>query len=352
MNTTNTTILRQSIALFLGWLLHDNNFVVESWSLSSSSSRPSPSSVEVRPSRTHVLNNNGSRPPQRRLLPRFSSSHTDDDSKIVSLRDLENDTAAAAADDDDNDVLQVEDLTTHQLLELIELSFFQACYALSKGEVEPLKLFIVVVEVAAHRTSPQKTTMTTTGAFAAQEVIALLHTVPQASSAARPLTLEEGKLRETWIQAIFLMMHHVLEKEEVGTTGEDSVEPDETAVHTVVTTTYGPILSDLVALHQSGMGLNVHQFVATRHDLLFPQKPPLTNNMFALEPTEKEAKIDPMQLAIVTQTINVLYTTLEVLADEEAEDNNVKGKNTNDDLTTEENKVNRRNDSSGGQGFG
>merc|ERR1712238_535983 len=74
---------------------------------------------------------------------------------------------------------------------------------------------------------------------------------------------------------------------------------------------------DLIAIHNTGLGLNVNQFVSTRKDILLPPKnknSKNTNNPLMLEENNDEE--DLVQLAVVTQTVKLLYTTLEVLAGE------------------------------------
>merc|ERR1712238_318823 len=79
---------------------------------------------------------------------------------------------------------------------------------------------------------------------------------------------------------------------------------------------YGPILEDLVAIHNSGLGLNVNQFISTRKDILLPptKKNKNKNNPLMLEENDDEE--DLVQLAVVTQTVKLLHTALEVLAGE------------------------------------
>mmetsp|Transcript_20698 Transcript_20698/g.23721 ORF Transcript_20698/g.23721 Transcript_20698/m.23721 type:complete len:183 (-) Transcript_20698:18-566(-) len=157
--------------------------------------------------------------------------------------------------------MEIESLSSDQLLELIELSFFQACFALSKGDSEPLKLFIVAVTTAAKK-------------FEKASAIAITQTVNSLpSSIGRPLEEQEQELRDTWIQAIYLLLGHTL------ALGDDD---DFVVVNDGTTTTnndtnsvadlYGPILDDLVAIHNTGMGLNVNQFISTRKDILMPPK--------------------------------------------------------------------------------
>jgi hypothetical protein len=59
--------------------------------------------------------------------------------------------AVFADADDDEQYIKLENMSSGQVIELIELSLFQACFALSEGDVGPLKLFIVAVKTAAKK---------------------------------------------------------------------------------------------------------------------------------------------------------------------------------------------------------
>jgi hypothetical protein len=72
----------------------------------------------------------------------------------------------------------------------------------------------------------------------------------------------------------------------------------------VIVNTYRPILDDLVAIQTSGLGLNTETFVERRKDILFPD--PLAVNPLLVY----QDQIDPIQFAIVSQTIKLLYFTL------------------------------------------
>ena len=210
-----------------------------------------------------------------------------------------------------DDFIEIESLSAGQVLELIELSFFQACYALSKGDVQPLKLFVVAV-VTASKKYPGAT---------AGVVCECVDALPPS---VRTLDETERDLRETWIRAVYLVMEHVLGTED---DEEDDREPGES-----VASTYGPILADLVGVHQTGMGLNANRFVESRKDLLFPdtgEKAKGTGrNILALEDTEPGIDEEEMvRLAVVTQTVNVLFTTLVVLGEEEEDGGDNEPKN-------------------------
>ncbi len=227
--------------------------------------------------------------------------------------------------DDEPQFIEVESLSASQVTELIELSFFQACFALSKGDVEPLKLFIVAVVTASKK-------------YRGASAKALALMVDSLPPTMRPLEPQEREIRENWIQAVFLMMGHVLEGFE-----SNLDETDE------VTQTYGPILVDLVAIHRTGMGLNVNQFVASRRDELLPKK-----NVLALDDEDE----DLVQLSIVTQTINVLYTTLVVLdeeyesSSERTEEEELKPAEPTSPTKKKSKKKGKNTGSDGGRGFG
>ncbi|CAJ1941061.1 unnamed protein product [Cylindrotheca closterium] len=173
------------------------------------------------------------------------------------------------------------------------MSFFQACFALSKGEIEPLLLFIVAVKTLSMK-------------YPGASAITIAKTVDSLPASMRPLDLTERDLRETWIRAIYLIMDHVVDDFDAGTSDDDEVAE-----------TYGPVLADLVAIHQSGLGLNINQFVESRRDILLPVKE--KKNILELE-NETDGE-NFVQLAVVTQTIRVLYTTLDILSEDDNDDN-------------------------------
>jgi len=210
--------------------------------------------------------------------------------------------------DDEPEFIQVESLTASQVTELIELSFFQACYALSKGDIEPLKLFVVAVTTASKK-------------YKGASAMAIAMTVDSLPASVRPLEPQERDLRETWIKAVYLMMQHVLDGFDGSSNKNDN--DDEVA------NTYGPILVDLVAIHRTGMGLNVNKFVESRKDILLPK-----DNILVLEDGPEDD--DLVRLAVVTQTINVLFTTLVVMAGEDDDDDDESSDDSSEPLAKEE----------------
>ncbi|OEU08356.1 hypothetical protein FRACYDRAFT_250150 [Fragilariopsis cylindrus CCMP1102] len=287
---------------------------------------------------------------------------------------------------DEDEYMEIANLTLNQIIELIELSFFQGCYALSKGDTEPLKMFIVAVQTFAYKQQNEHVDNGTENYVDANgessitvSTMSSMITNPLngRTSPVRPLEEEEMELRDTWIHAICLITTHVVatqELEEQQLKDQDH-DDDSSSLTTTATATldenenddddindendtdiaikvkkiYGPILNDLIAIHQSKLGLNVNQFIKSRKEILFPtnntqddnndiekeiskKKKNNNNNILALDNDDddnnssprpvvdemnNDINIDPMEYAIVAQTINVLYNTLEVLSDEE-----------------------------------
>ena len=195
-------------------------------------------------------------------------------------------------------VIEIESLSPSQIVELIEFSFLQSCLALSKGiTIEPVQLFIIAVKIA----SKQEPSVI--------KILGALHenassTATTTSSMKRPLDVGEETLRSTWIQAIYLMLAHL---------GEHSIQTKD--IDAAVVNTYSPILlDDLVAIQRSGLGLNIETFVERRKDILFPEEAQGGGqNPWLIE----QEPIDPIQFAIVSQTIKLLFYTAALLEDTE-----------------------------------
>ena len=270
---------------------------------------------------------------------------------------------------DEDEYMEIANLTLNQIIELIELSFFQGCYALSKGDTEPLKMFIVAVQTFAYKQQNEHVENGTENYVDSNgdssitvSTMSSMITNPLngRTSPVRPLEEEEMELRDTWIHAICLITTHVVATQELEEQQQDQDDDDDdSSLTTTATATldennddsndendtdiaikvkmiYGPILNDLIAIHQSKLGLNVNQFIKSRKEILFPtnntqddnndnekeiskKKKNNNNNILALDNDEmnNDINIDPMEYAIVAQTINVLYNTLEVLSDDE-----------------------------------
>jgi hypothetical protein len=274
---------------------------------------------------------------------------------------------------DEDEYMEIANLTLNQIIELIELSFFQGCYALSKGDTEPLKMFIVAVQTFAYKQQNEHVENGTENYVDANgdssitvSTMSSMITNPLngRTSPVRPLEEEEMDLRDTWIHAICLITTHVVATQELeqqqqqqdqddtatlDENDDDSNDENDTDIAIKVKMIYGPILNDLIAIHQSKLGLNVNQFIKSRKEILFPtnntqddnndnekeiskKKKNNNNNILALDNDDddnnssprpvvdemnNDINIDPMEYAIVAQTINVLYNTLEVLSDDE-----------------------------------
>lgn len=131
------------------------------------------------------------------------------------------------------------------------------------------------------------------------------------NTAGRPLTPEEVQLRTTWINAVFLMLEHI---------GHDSTTTNTSTTTTAkrggdgiitigdnVRSTYAPILPDLVALKESdGAG-------GAKSSSLLDTQEFVNQHAHVLPAIIQE---DVVQMAIVSQTIKVLWYTLVVLEDE------------------------------------
>ena len=111
-------------------------------------------------------------------------------------------------------------------------------------------------------------------------------------------------------------------------------------------------MSDIVAIHKSGLGFNVPNFIKTRRNILFPQisKTDVENkNPFLLEEVEEQQQLDVIEVAIVSQTIKLLYYTLIVLEEDDDDDK------TNEEDVTKKIKntsMKKKKSGSSGRGFG
>ena len=246
---------------------------------------------------------------------------------------------AAIADDGNGDgdsgqTMDIDQLTMSQLFELVDFSFVQALLALSDtGDEEPLRLFIVAVKLAAKRMV--SSAESTDGSF----LQAIIDSIPQN---VKRFDEQEMKLRNTWITAVCLVLDHVVPEEYGGILGGDV---SESAITSDAIKTYRPVLTDLVAIYESGLGLNIDNFVESRRDVLGIQ----TSNVLALEGTAE----DNMQLAIVSQTIKVMYNTLVVLDAERAAEYLAELEREMGETKKKRKKPRRKGKtSSGGRGFG
>jgi hypothetical protein len=144
-----------------------------------------------------------------------------------------------------------------------------------------LKLFIVAVKASYER-----------GTLTIDELVHAVDTCP-VNTAGRPLIPAEVELRTTWIHATYWMLGHVM------TTPLGSDLAKAAGVNDNVKDTYTSVIPDLVALHANGGTLNTQEFVQDHLDIL----PAVIQE-------------DAMQMAIVSQTIKVMWYALVVLDEE------------------------------------
>lgn len=237
----------------------------------------------------------------------------------------------SAFDDDTNEeeFIAIESLSSSQIMELIEVSFVQACMGLSKGHVEPLQLFIVAVKVGMERYE-------TVG-----ELLKGLERLNQESTNSvagrRSLDASEASLRAMWIQAIGLVLEAPFEG------AKRSRDP---SIEGEIRKTYGKVLDDLINLHLSGLGWNVDRFVAARKDILMPrdETKQSSNPLELLSTSAESADNDFVQVAVVTQTLKVMFQTIELLQSEASE--------TEKGLKDDGEETPRNKKSKGGRGFG
>lgn len=135
-----------------------------------------------------------------------------------------------------------------------------------------------------------------------KDIVTMVNMCPT-NTAGRPLAEEEVQFRTTWIYAVALMLDHVnnttnsLATTEIVSTELAAVDDDDIAK--IVQNTYGPILSVIVDLKNTGDSLKTQEFMNQNRPLL-----------------PDTVYVDDVQLAIASQTVKVLYYTLTVLEEE------------------------------------
>lgn len=98
--------------------------------------------------------------------------------------------------------LKKKELTLDTIVEMIEVTFVNACLQLSKGYVDVLKLFIVAVKTGFGM------------GLNVPEIVEKLDNFT-IQSANRPLMPEEVKLRTVWINIVYMMMENFSEGDEL-----------------------------------------------------------------------------------------------------------------------------------------
>ena len=170
---------------------------------------------------------------------------------------------------------------------MVEVSFVKACLQLSQGYVDVLKLFIVAVKAWYER-----------GNSTVQLVQDLQHI--KDTAAGRDLLPEEIRLRTTWIQAVNLMLKHLEHEQEQSTTTTNGAPIEEEESLADVSEQFGDLLPVLVRLQES--------------------RAPFSEALKQAE-TVLDMPESPIDKAIVTQTIRVLWYTMVVLREERLADN-------------------------------
>lgn len=201
-----------------------------------------------------------------------SSSRDDDNSS----------TSPAAATNKKKSTDPPKPLTLFQIAELVDRTFVQACMQLAEGYVDVLKLFIVAVRSAY---------------LQGKEPLALIQAVDdldQPGFAGRPLMPEEIRLRNTWIQVVYLTL---------AATASTSTDTKGAAPAVMVMAdadiadTYGKIAP--IVIRRRSLST-----VYSGQDLLTS-----TRQFFDLK--------DPVDEAVAVQSLRVMWTTLTVLEEVE-----------------------------------
>lgn len=190
-------------------------------------------------------------------------------------------------------------LSLPAIAEMVDQTFLQACLQLAEGYVDTLKLFIVAVQSAYVQRIP------------IQPLITAVNTVRE-PAARRPLLPDEIRLRDTWIQVIYIMLRAIqypttLSSANVTTTTAaaatdtttSSIHDFATILDSNVEQTYMPIVPVLIrrrALKNEFRG----------KELFDSTKQFFSTNQWA----------DPMvEHAIALQTLRVMWFTLAVVED-------------------------------------
>ena len=171
-----------------------------------------------------------------------------------------------------------KELTSDTVAEMMEVVFVNACLQLAQGYVDVLKLFIVAVK-AGYELDMNPSAM-----------IESVDSIPH-QSAGRDLMPEEVRLRNTWIHVIHLVLETL--KHEKKVTMDDGTIA---AIDVQVRDTFSAdLLADMKAQHDAGDAFHLEHWL---DKYFFP-------------------KInDPVEKAIVSQSLRVIWFTHTVLGEE------------------------------------
>lgn len=171
-------------------------------------------------------------------------------------------------------------LTPEKVAEMVEVSFVNACLQLAQGYVDVLKLLIVAIKAGYE--------MNMTPLDIINRVDAILE-----PTAGRPLMPEEVQLRNTWIQLVFLVLKHLNHQRKLteGTSAEELV------LDANIAATYENAVTEIQERRGDGK-VEFH-----------------VDNL--LQELSFDDVQDPIQKAIISQSLRVIWLTYTVL-DEEA----------------------------------
>lgn len=212
----------------------------------------------------------------------FSKTHGHVSSRITSTatflanEDADKENPTAEDLEDPPEVIEITDLGAAQIVEMIEVSFINACLQLSLGFVDVLKLFIVAVKAAYEND------------ISPSQLVDDVANCP-VNTAGRQLMPEEIQLRTAWVHSVYLILEHIDHQNKGRTSGSDIQES--------VRSTYAGILPHLVALKESGGTFEANDIMEAHADAL-----PKSDS--------------PLETAIVSQTVRVIWYTLTVLEEE------------------------------------
>jgi hypothetical protein len=169
-----------------------------------------------------------------------------------------------------------KELTPETVAEMVECCFVNACLQLAQGYVDVLKLFIVAAKASYEL---------------GMDPVDLIRRVEniRPQSAGRDLMPEEVKLRNTWIRVVYLVLQYLQHTQKVETSTAADIDE---AVQSTFST---DLLADMKKQHDAGGAFHLEQW---------------------LDKYEFPNMDDPMQKAIISQSLRVIWFTYTVLNEE------------------------------------
>lgn len=190
--------------------------------------------------------------------------------------------SAAESKKRDDNTEQQTTLTPEKVAEMVEVAFVNGVMQLAQGYVDVLKLFIVAVQSGYSLEMPPKSLLEAVAACPVQ-------------SANRPLMDEEIQLRTTWIQLVYLVLDFVKYESKSLDSFADSEDIDPS-----IRGTYANTIPILARTKEHGLPFDSERVKECSNAV------PDNINMD-----------DPMEKAIVSQSLRVIWLTLVVLDEEE-----------------------------------